>query len=225
MRKLATVLLTFLKLDYANKVIFGTSVTDKLTKNASMFTDLPVTIVILKQNTADLSQAVSDRIKSGPQAQAHLITMVGIWNANFKETAKYIDRVAKGNEETIAASGFSASKTQVAAAVGLNAMAEVQELSVYIPKGKKSSFTANGGVKKAAKGHVFIGMPIDAVLVQNGETTEITIGDKTIYIQANTSGDAVFNNVTSKVPLNVTVFSFNASGSGPAADPKEITPQ
>ena len=53
----------------------------------------------------------------------------------------------------------------------------------------------------------------------------ITVGDKTIYINADTRRQTEFYHLPSGISDNVSMFAFNRAGNGPAATTTPVIPQ
>jgi hypothetical protein len=213
----------------SSKPSFGDSVINALAppvtskkKEALLWEDLPVPVpdlVILNNN---LNAAVSDALTGNHTATASVKNAVKEWNAAFTLTANYITTLAAGDEEIIRQAGFVPTKTESqprvkpGAATGFKATVN----------GSKGAIKA--GTKKPVKNtkaYVFTALPEDATVVYNGNSMEITLDGKTIYITVDTHKEVEIYNLPSKTPYNISMYAVNSAGSGPATASQEVTPQ
>ena len=224
MKRIPQVSLAFLLLLNAKKLTFADNVIDLLTKNAASFPDLPFSVVLLKSINDALRQAVKDAANNGTNEKDLLKKLLIQWKNQFKLTAQYVNLVANGDKTVVDLSGFETTQVDVAA---LGKDNNTSTIEIAIPSGKKGGFVAKTNSKlRKARGYVYFCMPTDATISQTGNMLQIDMGTgKVITIIAQTSGPATFENLTSKVPVNATVFSFNAAGTSIAATLQEVTPQ
>lgn len=224
MKRIPQVSLAFLLLLNAKKLTFADNVIALLTTNAATFPDLPFSVVLLKSINDALRQAVKDAANNGTNEKDLLKKLLIQWKNEFKLTAQYVNLVANGDKTIVDLSGFETTLTDVSP-LPKDDNTSTQEIT--IPKNKKGGFNSKTNSKGSkAKGYIHISMPTGATISQTGDMFQIDMGaGKIITIIAKTSGIAIFENLASKVPVNTTVFSFNASGTSIAATVQEVTPQ
>ncbi len=222
MKRPVAVSMAFLRYAYADKVVFGDKVIKLLTLNALKFPELPSSVILLKGFNDNLRTAITNQITGGKIEQKHLQSVTVVWNTNYKLVAKYINVVCNGDEELIAESGFPSTKGDILPLPKNNSSSTI---NVSINDGQKGGFDVSSDKDKNAAGHLYFSMPVDATCLQNGDTMEITISGETIYIQPRVTGVAVFENMPSHVPQNVTTLSFNTKGCNTASPIVEVTPQ
>jgi len=213
----------------SSKPTFGDSVINALAppvtskkKEALLWEDLPVPVpdlVILNDN---LNAAVSDALTGSHTASASVKNAVKEWNAAFTRTANYITTLAAGDEEVIRLAGFVPTKTESqpkqkpGAIVGFKATIN----------GSKGAIIAGTKIAtRNSRAYVFAALPEGATVVYNGNTMEISLGGKTIYITVDTRKLTEIYNLPSKTAYNVSMYAINSAGSGPATASQEVIPQ
>ena len=100
-------LLTFVKFKVEKKIVFGNGVIAGLTANIAKFTDLPVSLILLTASQKALSDGETLANTGERTAKNKLKTLVINWNTDFKNTAKYVSAIAKGDESIISGAGFT----------------------------------------------------------------------------------------------------------------------
>ena len=221
--------LGFKKEKPAAKTGFGANVIASLTPlvptakaTANAYSDLPVPVTELQQLNTDLANAVADSLTGNHSAVASVKNAVIAWNYGFGLTANYITTIAEGDAQTIRKAGFVPTKSdrqpkpKPGAAIDFKATIN----------GSKGAIIA--GAKTAVPGataYVFAVAPDDAVITYVGNTMVITIGEKSIYITADTRKQTELYDLPSGLPVNVSMYAINGAGSGPASAPQQVIPQ
>ena len=63
---------------------------------------------------------------------------------------------------------------------------------------------------------IYAALPPEAEVSYNGNTMIITIGDKSVYVIADTRRQTEFCNLPSNTAYSVSAYAVNSAGSGPA---------
>ena len=150
-----------------------------------------------------------------------LKTLVFNWNTDFKNTAKYISSVAKGDAAIISSAGFTPSKSNSDAGI-VPTLFDVFTLVTSLIKG---IFTAKVNAIKGFKNliYVFVATPDTMVVTQENGNLVVTVGNVKGYIKIGTSQKVNFENIP-HANINVTAFGVNGMGMGPMNTPIAITP-
>jgi len=178
-------LLTFVKFKVEKKIVFGNGVIAGITANATKFTDLPVTLINLAASQKALSDGETLAITGERTAKNRLKTLVFNWNTDFKNTAKYISSVAKGDAAIISSAGFTPSKSNSDAGI-VPTLFDVFTLVTSLIKG---IFTAKVNAIKGFKNliYVFVATPDTMVVTQENGNLVVTVGNVKGYIKIGTS--------------------------------------
>ena len=218
MRLISRASLAFKRQKPADKTTFGANVTTALQNAVAQFPNLPITITDLQALTANLAAAIVAALTGNHIAVATLKVAIADWNSGFTLTANYVTSVAQGDETIIRSAGFVPTKSETqptqkpGPANGFNATIN----------GSRGSIIA--GCKNAvtdAIAYLYTAVPDDVTVSYNGDTMVIAVGEKTIYINADTHKQTEFCHLPSGVGFNVSMFAINRAGSGPAATSKK----
>ena len=214
-------LLTFVKFKVEKKIVFGNGVIAGLTANIAKFTDLPVSLILLAASQKALSEGETLAITGDRTAKNKLKILIANWNTDFKNTAKYVSAIAKGDASIISGAGFTPSKGNSDAGI-VPTLFEGFRLATSLIKG---FFSAKVGAIKGFKNliYVFIATPDTMVITQENGNLVVTVGTVIGYIKIGTSHTVNFENIPHE-NINVTAFGVNGMGMGPMNTPIEITP-
>ena len=218
--------LSFKRLKVAEKPAFGANVITCLTpllakKNKLTATGLPVPVDQLQAFNDALSAAIAAALTGNHTARLAVKTAVAEWDNAFTLTANYISEIAGGDAVVIRQSGFVPTKSERTPAQKPQAPGSFNATI----NGSKGAIIAGAKKVPNAKVNVFSAVPAEAIVGYNGNTMHITIGGKTIYIMVNTQKQTEFCNLPSSTPFNVSMFSVNSAGSGPAVTAQQVTTQ
>jgi len=98
----------FVKFAFPEKIAFGRNVHTMMTGNLNFPTpDIP--LADLKTKTDLLETQMVAASHGGPPETALLHQTAKEWDEMFRDEARYVDRIAKGNEAMIRSSGFNVS--------------------------------------------------------------------------------------------------------------------
>ncbi len=221
MQRASNASMAFIKETPAQKASFGQNVVNGLAANPETFNTLPIALTELTANNTALSAAVLAAKAGDHVAVANLKAVLKVWNTSFRVMARYVSFIANGNEGTVRLAGFTPTKSETTPSQKPGATSRLG-LSV---NGSKGNFTAVCPSVKGATSYVFAAAPEGGSVTYNGETMQLTLGDKTFYVLVSTRGRADFTNVPSGLELSVSVYAVNSAGSGPAANGQHVIPQ
>lgn len=211
----------FKELKPAEKVNFATGVIAALTANPKDFPNLPLPVDALQECCDNLDEAVVAANTGNHVSVAALDPFITEWNNDFEQTAAYVSAVANGSEALIKKAGFYSTK-------GESSSAHLPPVAVDFQatlNGKKGAVIVKS--KKAITGskvNVFFLAPYGVDVNFNDNVMQVSIGDKTVYILANTRKQAELYNLPKGVLFTAGMYGVNTAGSGPAAT-QEVTPQ
>jgi hypothetical protein len=209
----------------SDKVVGGGLITGKLAANAAQYPDLPWTVLQLTGVNNLLNTKLSEAATGDHSAEAALHAAEKDWDHKFTDTGKYVNYVAKGDEQKIKDAGFKATQseshpTQVPGALQ-NFEAE--------PVKTKGRIHVETKAMHDADAYLYIGVQgmgaanVDMQRVGNQVTFNI-MGTKISFL-VDTHRKADMDGFTSSQPAMVVGAAVNRAGVGPLSDPAEVTPQ
>ena len=220
--------LAFKKTKPSAKPSFGTNVINSLdtivtAANARFaVADLPVPVATLLTINNDLAAAISDALTGNHTAVASVKDAVTAWNEAFTLTANFISTNADGSIPAIREAGFVPTKSETTPAQKPGAAANFKATI----NGSKGAIMA--GSKTAVAGataYLYTAAPDGVAISYNGNTVVITVGEKSVYIVADTKKQIEICNLPNGLPLNVSMVAVNAAGTGPATAPQQVITQ
>jgi hypothetical protein len=206
----------------AEKFAFGTNVITGLTAAGTEFPNLPVTLALLTTTNTDVAHAITAAADGGRTAKAALKTKVGVWNDAFAKTANYVSLVANGDVNKINDSGFLPTKGETSPA---QKPGKANDFKATINGSKGTIIASTKKSLTGAKALVFTAAPDGMDISYAGNTVQITVGDKTMYIIVDTERQTEFVNLPSGTMFNVNVYGVNSAGSGPATTAQQVVTQ
>jgi hypothetical protein len=222
MKLLSRASLAFKREKPASKTAFATNVINCLQAVAAQFPNLPIATTELQTINYALATAIAAALTGNHTAVAALKVAIANWDNAFTLIANYVTSVAQGDETLIRSAGFvpTKSETQPTQKPG-------PAIDFYATiNGSKGAIFA--GCKTAVPdtaSYLYSAIPDDVTVNYNGNVMIITVGDKNIYISADTHKQTEFNHLPSGIAYNVSVFAINRAGSGPAATSQKVIPQ
>lgn len=231
MKLIARASLAFKKGKPSVKTGFGANVINALTPAAPVtskkkkmlrWEDLPVPVASLLSINNALIAAVSDSLTGKHAAVAALKNVVIEWDNLFGLTAIYISGIADGDEAVIREAGFIPTKAESQPS---QKPGQITGFSATINHSKGAIVAGSKTSVYNSSAYVFATMPQGATVNYNGNTMEITIEGKTVYINVTTRRQTEFYNLPKGVPYHVNMYAINSAGSGPATPSQEVIPQ
>jgi hypothetical protein len=214
--------LAFKKLKPAEKFTFGTNVIAVLAAAGTEFPNLPVTIALLTTTNTDLGHTIAAAADGSRPARDVLKAKMAVWDDAFTKTANYVSLIANGDVTKVNDGGFLPTKGET---TPTQKPGKTTDFTATI-NGSKGTIIAN--TKKSlsgAKAMVFTAAPDGVDINYAGNTMEITVGDKTMYVIVDTERRTEFFNLPSSVAFNVNVYGVNSAGSGPATTAVQVVTQ
>lgn len=214
--------LSFKRFKTAEKAAFGNKVITSLIAADAQFPNLPVTLTALKNINTGLAQAIAAALTGNYAAVAELKNKVAVWNEAFTKTANYVSTVADGSDVIIHNAGFIPTKSETTPAQKPSAVSGFKA----IINGSKGAIIA--GSKNAvpeAKAYIYTAAPEGVNIAYHDKTMIITIGDKSVYVIADTQKQTEFYNLPSGIPFHVNMYALNSAGSGPATVSQKVITQ
>lgn len=214
--------LTFKRSKTSEKPVFGANVITSLTAAATTFPSLPVPIAQLTTINTQLAQAIASALSGNHSAVADVKVKAAAWDVAFTKTAVYVTSVANGSDVIVRSAGFVPTKSETSPVQKPTAVANFKATI----NGSKGAIIA--GSKNAvpeAKAYVYTAAPEGVNVSFNDNTMIITVGDKTVYVIADTQKQTEFFNLPSGTPFNVNMYALNSAGSGPASAAQQVVTQ
>jgi hypothetical protein len=200
------------------QVGLGNTVIALLTENASVFTDLPVSIADLTTANETLESTYDDFVQFGDSHEGAFLAALESWKDKFTQTAEYVDVVANGSITIINLSGFSHTKTESTKSTKLEAV----DTSMKISNAKGEMSALAKGIK-GAKGYLFVlataGMEFQLV----GNQVIVRCGQEVVSFSVSTRGSVKFQSLPSKIDVKAVAAAFNSAGLGEFSDVTSIT--
>jgi hypothetical protein len=188
----------------------------------SPFTGLPVPVSELLTLNDNLSAIISEALTGNHTAVAAVKNAVAAWNNGFALTANYVTSVAAGDESVIRSAGFVPTKSESQPAQKPGA---VTNFKATINGSKGAIIASSKRAVPEAIAYVYAAVPDGVNISYNGYTMVITVGEKSIFITADTHKQAELYNLPTGVPYNVSMYAINRAGSGPATASQQVIPQ
>jgi hypothetical protein len=178
-----------------------------------------LTTINIDLDTKNQAAVSGDRV-----AIAQKIASEKTWNANFRDTANYVNYVANGDKVLIEACGFDPTSGEAAAPIPPVLVNNFKASPVFRQLGVVE--LSCDGQAKSSTNFLFALAPTNATVAQNGNTITITTaaGD-TIYIVPDTHHHVLVEGLPSGVPINAVAAAFNSVGTGPISDIIPVKPQ
>ncbi len=203
------------------KPSFGSNVITALGESV-LFPDLPVNIAELTTVNNALSTAIAAALTGNHTAVAAVKTAVTNWDNAFTLTANYVSSIAQGDETVIRAGGFIPTKSESQPTQKPGASAG---FTATINGSKGAIIAASKNAIPEARAYLYSAVPDGVTVNYNGNTMIITVGDKIIYINADTRRQTEFYHLPSGIAYYVSMFAFNRAGNGPASTSTPVIPQ
>lgn len=212
--------LAFTRKPTADKTVFGKTVIDALNANKEKFPALPTSVDGLKKLNDDLIAKLAASASGDKTAIAQKNAAEKLWINGFKADAKYVNTVANGVEATILLAGFEVTKTERKSIEAPDPLGNFKATVLPTP----GSIDIKNDGQDAAK-YVYFVVPTDATFKQIGNTIEITVEGKKIYVIPDTHHHAIAEGLPSQ-KLGVYGIAFNSAGLGGITKTgNDVTPQ
>jgi hypothetical protein len=220
MARKAKVSLGFTRYTIPQKVVFGQTVTDKLTENSSIFTTPNPTVVALIGATNDLDAAAA-AAASGDHAKVQIMyEKEANWDEAYRKSAAYVNTIANGNEATILLSGFKSTKTEPGQVQLPGAFENFKVKAGKTPGSIAVECKAMKGVKSFVFLVINTNTPINVQLI-NGQI-QFTNLNGFFAFKVSTKRKVTFEGLVPRNDVTVVGYAVNAAGSGPLCDPAEV---
>lgn len=208
-----------------DKVKFGAGVLSCLTPPlvTASYPNLPIPVADLQLLNDTLNASVVAVQTTGSrQAKTALKNAAADWTSAFAITGAYISMVAQGNAQTITEAGFIPTKTVTQPtqkpALATDFQATINGFKGAILAGMQTP------VPQAAV-YVYYALPEGASVSFSENTMILTVGDKTVYINAATQKKTEMYNLPSSAAFNVGMYAVNRAGAGPATATQKVITQ
>lgn len=221
MQRIATASLDFINLSPDRKIPVGTGMINGISADTKTFPNPPVDVTALTDLNQSLSDAIPKARTGDKTAAANLLNIEKQWDAAFRSTAKYVGTVANGNEAIIRQGGCTPTKADTSPSQVPGDCKNVQAAAEH----GHGTATIGCDADASVKAYLYMASTGGATIKQDGNTIVISVGNETIYVQADTHRKALLHNLESGVKLNVSMLGLNNAGCGPLSTAQSIIPQ
>jgi len=204
----------------ANQSVLGDKVINGLTKNAILFPTLPHSVADLTMANDDLKNKIKAAANNDTVLRKELFDSTKIWIDNYKTTAKYVSLVANGDETIIVKAGFTPTKSETTPTPKPNTPA-IKDLKSPLQSGTIEVSLVS---QKQTSAYLYMALPLDVKVYQNGNQLNIKIADKEINLVIDTHREISFDGLDGN-KVNIFALAVNLAGTSVLSQPIAITPQ
>jgi hypothetical protein len=209
----------FIDLTPTQKGIFGLNVITEMTDHPTVFPTPDIPLATLENVNNDLMLKTQQALSGDKEKIAERDAAEKVWDSNFRKEALYVERIAGGDKLIIVQSGFHSTDTEVEPV----APPEAAVLSAW---GNKTPGSIHVEIEPVAKikGILFIAsaQPLAGNLqvINNQMKLSTNITDNEGRLTTKRKVD--FEGLVSGTRYYIAAITFNASGTSPVSNIKEV---
>ena len=214
--------LAFINLSADRKPPIGTDMANGITSHRDTFLNPPVAGADLTTINGELTEGAARARTGDKTAIAALLNIEKRWDDAFRDTAKYVSRIANGNEEIIRMGGCTPTKNE---STPSHEPAASENVEVEALKGH-GTVQVSSDADAAVKAYLYVARAKNVLVRQDGNSLVFEMNGEIIaVVQADTHRKMIFHNLPSDVRVWVSQLPLNNSGSGPLSPEQDVTPQ
>jgi len=209
----------FLQLTPTQKGMFGNNVIAELTEHGAEFPTPDIPIAQLTAVNDDLKTKTQQAMSGDKEKIAERDAAEKVWDTDFRKEAEYVQRVSAGDKVLIVKSGYHSTDTEVEPV----AEPAAAELSAW---GNKTPGSIHAEIEPVTgiKGILFIASPNplsgDLKVINNQVKLASNVGDTEARLTTKRKVD--FEGMVSGTRYYIAALTFNATGTSPVSNIKEV---
>jgi hypothetical protein len=217
--RIAKVSLDFIELTPTQKGMFGINVIQEMTGHPLVFPTPDIPLATLESVNETLIGKIQQAMSGDKEKIAERDAAEKVWDTNFRKQAEYVQRIASGDKVIIIQSGYHHTDTEAEPV----APPDAAVLSAW---GNKTPGSIHAEIEPIAKikGILFIASPQplagDLKVINNQVKMSASVTDTEGRLTTKRKVD--FEGLVSGTRYYIAVITFNATGTSPVSNIKEV---